>query len=138
MYPFSASDAKVDGRFVLAVHAEQSAAVADNKEANEKLAAGGLEEVVADKGYYHSNEVLQDLAALKIRSYNSEPARGRRNWRQHERRCTGTGGGYEASEGSDYCGNAASGSNAASRTYTKRAACDEPIYEDTQTFSNGC
>jgi len=39
-----------------------------------------LEEVVADKGY-HSNEVLSDLSELEIRSYISEPDRGRRNWK---------------------------------------------------------
>ena len=38
-----------------------------------------LTEVVLDKGY-HSNAVLADLAALDIRSYASEPKRGRRRW----------------------------------------------------------
>jgi transposase len=38
------------------------------------------EEVVADKGY-HSNDVLRDLAAMEIRSYASEPDRGRRKWK---------------------------------------------------------
>ena len=33
-----------------------------------------------DKGY-HSNQTLVTLAAVGIRSYVSEPARGRRNWR---------------------------------------------------------
>lgn len=60
--------------------AEQLAAVAENKQANERLAADGLAELVADKGY-HSNEVLEDLAALEMRSYISEPERGRRRWR---------------------------------------------------------
>jgi transposase len=60
--------------------AEQVAAVAADEEANEKLAAEGLQEVIADKGY-HSNDVLTDLAALEIRSYISEPDRGRRCWR---------------------------------------------------------
>lgn len=60
--------------------AEQLAAVAEDQRANKKLAAGGIEEVVADKGY-HSNEVLTDLAALDLRSYISEPDRGRRHWR---------------------------------------------------------
>lgn len=59
--------------------AEQLAAVAEDKEVNQKLAADGIEEVVADKGY-HSNEVLTDLAALQLRSYISEPDRGRRKW----------------------------------------------------------
>jgi transposase len=38
-----------------------------------------LSEVVADKGY-HSNAMMADLAHLGIRSYVSEPKRGRRNW----------------------------------------------------------
>ena len=36
-----------------------------------------VDEVVADKGY-HSNQVLVDLAALDLRTYIAEPARGRR------------------------------------------------------------
>ncbi len=45
------------------------------------LPAGtGLTEVVGDKGY-HSNETLVALAQLGIRSYVSEPDRGRRRWR---------------------------------------------------------
>ena len=35
--------------------------------------------IVADTGY-HSNEVMVDLAAVGVRSYVSEPARGRRDW----------------------------------------------------------
>jgi len=38
-----------------------------------------LEEIVADKGY-HSNETLVDLQAVGMRSYISEPERGRRDW----------------------------------------------------------
>jgi transposase len=38
-----------------------------------------LEEIIADKGY-HSNQTLVDLAAVGIRSYVSEPDRGRRDW----------------------------------------------------------
>src|SRR5215218_9519889 len=41
----------------------------------------GIEEVVGDKGY-HSNQSLVDLEAVGIRSYISEPDRGRRNWRK--------------------------------------------------------
>jgi transposase len=40
----------------------------------------GLEEVVGDKGY-HSNQALVDLEAIGVRSYISEPDRGRRNWK---------------------------------------------------------
>jgi transposase len=42
---------------------------------NEKM----LREVVADKGY-HSNDVMTGLAERGIRSYVSEPDRGRRKW----------------------------------------------------------
>ena len=38
-----------------------------------------LEEIVGDKGY-HSNQTLIDLDAVGIRSYVSEPDRGRRDW----------------------------------------------------------
>lgn len=51
---------------------------------NDPLAADAVndevcEELVADKGY-HSNEVMVDLEAIGIRTYVSEPGRGRRNW----------------------------------------------------------
>jgi transposase len=39
----------------------------------------GLHEIVADKGY-HSNQELVDLEAVGVRTYISEPDRGRRNW----------------------------------------------------------
>jgi transposase len=42
---------------------------------------GGLQEVVADKGY-HSTPVLQELEAAGLRGYISEPDRGRRKWRE--------------------------------------------------------
>ena len=64
--------------------AEQVAAVARDPEANENLAAAGIEEVVADKGY-HSNDVVTDLSELGMRSYISEPERGRRRWRGKQR-----------------------------------------------------
>jgi transposase len=42
----------------------------------------GLAEVVADKGY-HSNQALVDLEAVGVRSYISEPDRGRRSWKDN-------------------------------------------------------
>ena len=42
----------------------------------------GIQEVVADKGY-HSNQVMVDLEAVGVRSYISEPDRGRRNWQDN-------------------------------------------------------
>jgi transposase len=44
-------------------------------------AGDGLQEVVGDKGY-HSNQSLVDLEAAGVRSYISEPDRGRRNWKK--------------------------------------------------------
>jgi transposase len=43
----------------------------------------GIQELVADKGY-HSNQTLQDLTELDVRTYVSEPDRGRRNWKGNE------------------------------------------------------
>jgi transposase len=45
-----------------------------------KVHWGGIEEVVADKGY-HSGAVLQELHAIDCRSYIPEPERGRRRWK---------------------------------------------------------
>ncbi|AMY12973.1 Transposase DDE domain protein [Luteitalea pratensis] len=44
-------------------------------------ASGALDELIADKGY-HANRSLIDLHALGIRTYISEPDRGRRRWDQ--------------------------------------------------------
>jgi len=57
---------------------EQIAAVAGTKPA-ERVNPEGPKEVVLDKGY-HSNEVLAELADWKVRTYCSEPERGRRCW----------------------------------------------------------
>lgn len=48
-------------------------------EASESLSPRPLAEIVADKGY-HSNSVLTSCRTKGIRSYISEPDRGRRNW----------------------------------------------------------
>jgi transposase len=45
--------------------------------------AGGVEEVVADKGY-HSNDVAVCLKEMGVRSYVAEPNRGTRNWEGKE------------------------------------------------------
>ena len=44
----------------------------------------GMQEVVADKGY-HSADVLLGLREVGLRSYVSEPARGRRRWRGNDK-----------------------------------------------------
>lgn len=80
---------------------------------------------MTDKGY-HSNEVLRDLAKMGIRSYASEPDRGRRRGRAKRpsaTRCTPTGGGSEVSGASGCSGNAASSSSVPSRTGTRPTGC---------------
>lgn len=53
-----------------------------------ELSEGGepmrVREVVADKGY-HSNDVLVALGEMEIRTYVSEPDRGRRRWKDKRR-----------------------------------------------------
>jgi transposase len=53
--------------------------VMKDETACEQLSEHALREVVADKGY-HSNAVLKDHHQREIRTYISEPDRGRRNW----------------------------------------------------------
>jgi transposase len=48
-------------------------------EGNHPVHAGGVAEVVADKGY-HSNDVAVALRGLEVRTYIAEPERGVRNW----------------------------------------------------------
>ena len=55
-------------------------AVMKDEPACQQLSKQVLREVVADKGY-HSNEVLKTQRLREIRSYISEPDRGRRNWK---------------------------------------------------------
>ncbi len=66
------------GRETVCEAQEQSAPVA-GEEKSEGVNPEGPKEVVLDKGY-HSNEGLAELADWKVRSYCSEPDRGRRRW----------------------------------------------------------
>jgi transposase len=51
----------------------------DNKEAVKQVSAEGPREVVTDKGY-HSRAVVNELTGWGIRTYCSEPNRGRQRW----------------------------------------------------------
>jgi transposase len=64
----------------LDVAAEALASVDADEEAGEHLSEHVLAETVTDKGY-HSNRTLKEQRELGIRTYCSEPARGRRNWK---------------------------------------------------------
>ena len=55
------------------------AADTENNAGTEQLNPEGPVELVLDKGY-HSNEVLGVLKDVEVRSYCSEPDRGRRKW----------------------------------------------------------
>ncbi len=55
--------------------------VMDDAEAADELSDELTAEMVADKGF-HSNAVLRHLRELGIRTYISEPQRGRRNWKR--------------------------------------------------------
>jgi transposase len=56
---------------------------ADNQEAVKQVSAEGLCEVVTDKGY-HSRAVVNELARWGLRTYCSEPNRGRQRWSGRE------------------------------------------------------
>ena len=63
----------------LVATAEQFEQLAANPETAAQIRDNWLAEVVTDKGY-HSNQTAVDLKVFGIRSYISEPKRGRRNW----------------------------------------------------------
>jgi len=59
---------------------EQMRALAEDPKTAGKIDEDWLSEAVLDKGY-HSNASLMDLVEMEIRSYVSEPRRGRRRWK---------------------------------------------------------
>ena len=101
----------------------------------------GLAEVVADKGY-HSNETMVAFAELDIRSYVSEPDRGRRTWKgkaaardavyANRRRIRGT------PVDNACCGSGANDWNGPMRICTKPGACAGCICAAILISSNVC
>jgi len=61
----------------------EAAAEVNNEQGGELVNPEGPAETVLDKGY-HSNEVLRTLKQWGVRTYCSEPERGRRNWKNKE------------------------------------------------------
>lgn len=57
----------------------ETAAETNSEEVGERVNPEGPREVVTDKGY-HSKKVVSDLAEAGVRTYCSEPARGRQRW----------------------------------------------------------
>jgi transposase len=58
---------------------ENLRAIVDDQRVSQKISQQWASEAVADKGY-HSNDTLVDLGDMQLRSYISEPDRGRRKW----------------------------------------------------------
>jgi transposase len=56
----------------------------DNDEVAKQVSAEGPREVVTDKGY-HSRAVVSELSEWGVRTYCSEPKRGRQRWSEQER-----------------------------------------------------
>jgi transposase len=76
----AADTATVEATVIEAGAAVAELVTAEPPEGNYQVHPGGVEEVVADKGY-HSNEVAVGLSELGVRTYIAEPDRGRRNWK---------------------------------------------------------
>jgi transposase len=53
--------------------------ISDDPRTQDKLHEDWMSEIVADKGY-HSNATLMDMQEMNLRSYISEPGRGKRDW----------------------------------------------------------
>jgi len=75
----AADTATVEATVIEAGAAVAELVTAEPPEGENQVHPGGVEEVVADKGY-HSNEVAVGLSELGVRTYIAEPDRGRRNW----------------------------------------------------------
>ena len=75
----AADTATVEGTVTEAGVAVAELLTAEPPEGKYAVHPGGVEEVVADKGY-HSNEVAVRLGELEVRTYIAEPDRGVRNW----------------------------------------------------------
>ncbi len=58
---------------------ENLAAVKDDERVADKVNDDWMGEAVLDKGY-HSRQTLLDLEEMNVRSYASEPERGRQSW----------------------------------------------------------
>jgi len=56
----------------------------DNDEMAKRVGAEGPREVVTDKGY-HSRQVVSEMVEWGMRTYCSEPNRGRQRWSEQER-----------------------------------------------------
>src|SRR4051794_22053660 len=96
----AADTATVEGTVIEAGAAVAELVTAEPPEGDYQVHPGGVEEVVADKGY-HSNEVAAGLSELGVRTYIAEPDRGSVSGqasRPQRKRCMGSAGASGASE----------------------------------------
>src|SRR5215470_16190856 len=75
----AADTATVEATVIEAGAAVAELVTAEPPQGKYQVHPGGVEDVVADKGY-HSNEVAIGLSELGIRTYIAEPDRGARDW----------------------------------------------------------
>ena len=112
----------------------------DNDEVAKQVSAEGPREVVTDKGY-HSRAVVSELTEWGVRTYCSEPNRGRQRWQNlqepNNTRCMRIGGAFAESEAADCCGNAARSWSDGINTCTIGAGCAGCICEAGKIFSSG-
>ncbi len=80
----AADTATAEGTVVEAGVAVAGLAAEQTPEGEFPVNPEGVEEVVADKGGYHSNEVVAVMAEMELRTYIAEPERGERNWEGKE------------------------------------------------------
>jgi transposase len=78
LHPADAGDTTTLGG-TLSEAREHLRRLAEDEQVGTQLNDHWASEVVLDKGY-HSNQTLMDLKEAELRSYISEPDRGRRNW----------------------------------------------------------
>ena len=107
----------------------------------EAVGAAGIVEFVGDKGY-HSNETMVGCAAIGVRSYVSEPDRGRRTWKgkagaraavyANRRRIRG------GAAGDGCCDSAASCWNGPTRISMRPAGCAGCICAGIPISSSAC
>ncbi len=103
----------------------------DNDEVAKRVSAEGRREVVTDKGY-HSRAVVSEMAEWGVRTYCSEPNRGRQRWQdqgRNNKRCTPIVAAFAENAVAGCCGNAARSWNGGTNTYMTGAGCGGFICE---------
>ena len=106
-------------------------------EAERQLEEAGVEakEVVADKGY-HSNATMTGGEGAELRTYVSEPNRGRRKWKGKRDAHVPTAGGSGATGASGCSAGAGRRWSGRSRTCLRPAACAASTFGARRIFEN--